>query len=374
MKLNEIKLENFRNIEKMVCNPCESVNIIYGDNAQGKTNLIESIWLFTGNQSFRGSKMSELIQFNQQQTKITILFSDKERQQNAEFSIGSKKNITVNHIPLKKQSELNGVFYAVVFSPSHLSLIKDGPQNRRKFIDIAVSQIKPQYDDYLSKYEKILEQRNAFLKYSNRYPNLEQDIDIWDIQLSKIGTILSIYRNDYIKKLLSFSQLIYKGLSSKKEEFFIQYISTIYENMDEITVYDDKQVEQYYNKLKETYHLDVKLGYTTCGIHRDDLEITINGHSVKNFGSQGQQRSSVIALKLSEAGILKKATGENPIILLDDVMSELDEKRQDYILNHVKEMQVFITCCDVSNTEKLKNGRVFHIQNGEINEVYDIKT
>lgn len=280
--------------------------------------------------------------------------------------------MTLNHVKLKKQSEFNGSFYAVVFSPFHLSLIKEGPQNRRKFIDIAVSQIKPQYEDYLNKYEKILEQRNAFLKYSDRYPTLEQDIDIWDIQLSKIGTILSIYRNDYVKKLLAFSQPIYQGLSAKKESFSIQYVSTVFDHIEEVTTYDDIYVETYYQKLKESFATDVKLGYTTCGIHRDDLDFWINGHSVKSFGSQGQQRSCVIALKLSEAGILKRATGENPIILLDDVMSELDEKRQDYILNHVKEMQVFITCCDVSNTEKLKKGRVFHIQNGAIKETYDM--
>ncbi len=273
---------------------------------------------------------------------------------------------------LKSQSELSGNFYAVAFSPSDLSFIKEGPKNRRKFIDMAISQIKPQYKNYLVTYDKLIEQRNALLKSASLYTKLRQDIDVWDIQLSKIGTIISIYRNDYIKKLLAVAKEIYQGLSSKREEFSIKYISTIYDEIEKINVYDDIQVECYYQKLKETFENDVKQGYTTCGIHRDDLEVYIDGHLAKLFGSQGQQRSSVITIKLSEACLLKRITGENPIILLDDVMSELDEKRQDYILNHVKEMQVFITCCDVTNTIRLKKGRLFHIEKGNIIDVKEI--
>lgn len=372
MKLNKLELNCYRNINHLELYPCQTINVIYGENAQGKTNIIESLWLFTGNNSFRGSKMNELIQFNCDYSKVEIRFEDKKREQNASFLFSNKKKIKLNQVELKSQLELNGNFYAVVFSPADLTFIKEGPKNRRKFIDMAISQIKPQYKNYLLTYEKLIEQRNALLKSSNQYPNLRKDIDIWDIQLSKIGTIISIYRNDYIKKMLAVAKDIYKGLSSKREEFFIKYISTIYENIDDIIVYDDKQVECYYDKLKESFENDIRQGYTTCGIHRDDLEIYIDGYLVKNYGSQGQQRSSVITLKLSEAGLLKRITGENPIILLDDVMSELDEKRQDYILNHVREMQVFITCCDVTNTVRLINGRLFHIEKGKIVDIKDI--
>lgn len=368
MKLNKLKLENFRNIQKLEMNPCDNINVIYGENAQGKTNIIESIWLFTGNNSFRGSKLNELISFNCDYAKLFIEFEDKKRKQIADMIFSNKKKIKLNNVELKSQAELNGTFYAVVFSPTDLSLIKDGPKNRRRFLDIAISQINPQYKNYLNTYDKLVEQRNALLKKTNTYKNLKNDIDIWDIQLSKIGTIISIYRNDYIKKIIPITKNIYNGLSSQREDFLLKYVSTIYEKIENITVYNDVQVEHYYNKLKSTFENDISNGCTTCGIHRDDIEIYIDGYLVKTYGSQGQQRSSVITLKLSEAGLLKKITGENPIILLDDVMSELDEKRQDYILNHVKNMQVFITCCDVTNTIRLKKGNIFKIKNGEIIE------
>lgn len=366
MKLNKLNLENFRNIKKLEINPCDNINVIYGENAQGKTNIIESIWLFTGNNSFRGSKLNEFISFNCDYSKLFIEFEDKKRKQKAQMIFSNKKKIKLNNVELKSQVELNGNFYAIAFSPTDLSLIKDGPKNRRRFLDIAISQINPQYKNYLNTYDKLVEQRNALLKKTNTYKNLKNDIDIWDIQLSKIGTIISIYRNDYIKKIIPITENIYSGLSSQREQFSIKYISTIYEEIENITVYDDVQVEYYYKKLKSSFETDISNGCTTCGIHRDDIEIYIDGHLVKTYGSQGQQRSSVITLKLSEAGLLKKITGENPIILLDDVMSELDEKRQDYILNHVKNMQVFITCCDVTNTIRLKKGNIFRIKNGEI--------
>lgn len=369
MKLNELNINDFRNISKMKMCPCDYINIIYGSNAQGKTNIIEAIWLFSGNQSFRGAKQQELIMFEKEAAVLNIKFEDNKRVQEASLIFSNKKKIKLNGVELKTFSELNGNFYAVVFSPAHLSLIKEGPKNRRKFIDIAISQIKPQYKNYLNTYDKLLEQRNALLKCSNTYTDLKNDIDIWDIQIAKIGTIISIYRNDYIKKLHKAAIEIYNGISNSKEKFDLKYVSTVYSNIENVSVYEDEQVDIYYNKLKETYMNDVKQGSTSCGIHRDDIDIFIGGHSVKTYGSQGQQRSCVIALKLSEAKILKKVTGENPIMLLDDVMSELDEMRQDYILNHVKNMQVFITCCDVSNTVRLDNGRIFKIDKGEITEI-----
>ncbi|MEG0691486.1 MAG: DNA replication/repair protein RecF [Oscillospiraceae bacterium] len=373
MKLNKIELLNYRNIKNMEIIPGDGINVFYGDNAQGKTNLIEAIWLFTGNNSFRGAKAAELIMFDQDVASLAIDFSDQQRNQKAKMILSSKKKLTLNNVELKSMSELNGNFYAVVFSPAHLSFIKDGPKNRRRFIDIAVSQIKPQYDSYMQRYEKLIDQRNALLKNSHSYQNLEQNIEVWDLQLAKIGTIISIYRNDYIHKLEQLAKKIYEGLSSKKENFTIHYVSTVFEQIKEVTVYDDDKVMQYQEILKANFQTDVRQGYTTIGIHRDDLDIFIDGKSVKTYGSQGQQRSSVIALKLAEAQLLKKVTGENPIMLLDDVMSELDVSRQDYILNHVRGMQVFITCCDVSNTLKLNNGCIFKINNGALQEFCNIE-
>lgn len=373
MQLKKLELFQYRNIKNMKVEPCDTVNVIYGENAQGKTNLIEAIWLFTGNNSFRGSKTSELIQFNQQECSLSMEFKDEKRIQKIDLFFSNKKKIKLNGVDLKSLNELNGNFFCVVFSPSHLSFVKEGPKNRRKFIDIAISQIKPQYKNYLITYEKLLDQRNALLKSSSLYPNIREDIDIWDMQIAKIGTIISIYRNDYIKKLMILAKDIYKGLSSKREDFSLFYQSTIYEDISVVESYEDCWVNHYYQCLKDNFDYDLRQGYTTCGIHRDDLEILIDDHSVKTYGSQGQQRSCVITLKLGEAALLKKVTNENPIILLDDVMSELDEKRQDYILNHVKNMQVFITCCDFTNTIRLKEGRLFHIEKGEIIKISEVK-
>lgn len=369
MKITNLFLKNYRNISSLELEPCPSINVIYGDNAQGKTNLMEAIWLFSGNNSFRGAKQNELIQFEHQNSLISLQFEDARRLQKAEielFSINAKKKIKLNNVEMKGFSELNGNFLCVVFSPTHLSLVKDGPKNRRRFLDIAISQIKPQYKNYLASYEKLVEQRNALVKTAFKNTNLQSEIDVWDIQLAKIGTIITIYRNDYLKKLVLIAKKLYKGISSQKEELSLNYNSTIFENSDNVTIYDENNVDTYYQKLKSSFETDTKQGFTTCGIHRDDLEIYIDGRSIKTYGSQGQQRSSVITLKLSEARLLFKIKNENPIILLDDVMSELDESRQDFILNHVRDMQVFITCCDISSTMKLSKGRIFKISNGQI--------
>lgn len=368
MKLNHMTLRSFRNMSELAITPCGGINIIYGDNAQGKTNLMEGIWLFTGNSSFRGSKASELIRFGQEEAQLSITFSDREREQKAQLQLGSRRKITLNQVELKTASELKGNFYAVVFSPSHLSFVKEGPKFRRRFLDIAISQIRPQYEEYMQLYERLLEQRNALLRNASQYRNLEQNIEIWNMQLAKAGTILTIYRRDYVRKLKKFSSSIYSGLSGRKEDFSLQYLSTVFDEAADVTAYTDEAVSLYEEKLRESFSLDLKQGYTTVGVHRDDLEIEIDGKPVKIYGSQGQQRSTVITLKLAEAMLLKKATGEDPIMLLDDVMSELDVSRQSYILNQLEGMQVFITCCDVSNTLKLQKGTIFRMENGRIVE------
>lgn len=374
MNLTSLTLNSYRNINQISISPSDFINVIYGDNAQGKTNIIEAIWLFTGNASFRGARYQEMISFNKKKAGIEIRFKDEKREQKASILLLNEgsltKRIRLNNVEVKRFSELTGNFFAVVFSPTHLSLVTDGPKNRRNFLDAAISQIKPQYKEYLSTYEKLLSQRNSLLK--SNFSNLEQQLDIWNIQIAKAGTIISIYRNDYIKKLTEICKKYYKGLSSQKEEFDIKYISTIYDNIDEITSYNDAAIDIYYQKLKQNFEVDIKNGFTTSGIQRDDIELLVNKLEVKTYGSQGQQRSSVITLKLGEANLFKKVTGENPVMLLDDVMSELDEKRQDYILNHVADMQVFITCCDKENIKKLKKGKVFKIEDGSVIEKEEI--
>ena len=368
MRIDRLEIRDYRNIEEALLVPHSNVNIIYGRNAQGKTNLLESIWLCSGNKSFRGAKESQMIRFKKQIFQIQLDFSDKERMQHIRYSAGEKRKILLNGVPLKSFSELSGEFYCVVFNPDDLDIVKDGPSCRRQFLDTAICQIKPVYGRYLGQYENVLEQRNVLLKEIRKQSYSEDMLEIWDIQLAKLGTILSIFRKDYLEKLRTVGQKIYAGFSGGKEQIGMEYRSTIFPESIELKIYSDELINEYRKMLKESREDDIRLRSTTRGIHRDDFEIEIDGLSAKQFGSQGQQRSCAITLKLSEAALLKNIAGENPVVLLDDVMSELDQERQHYILNKVKEFQVFITCCDLSNTLQLEDGKIFYVEDGKIME------
>lgn len=370
MLAESLKTENFRNLANGVVTFSERMNVIFGDNAQGKTNLIEAIWLFSGAKSFRGARDGELTAFGQELTSLTLSFRDRERSQTAEirFGGGEKKKALLNRVPLEGASKLAGSFYTVVFSPAHLSIVSEGPKNRRRFLDNAISQINPRYRDYLDQYEKVLAQRGALLRDCWKFPSLRETIEIWDDQLARLGSILTIYRKDYVKKLGRAAARIYAGLSREKEQLSVSYRSTIFDPQQAVSVYDDATIRAYGQALSDSLGEDIRTGMTAVGIHRDDLEVEIDGRSARIYGSQGQKRSGALALKLAEASLLAGITGENPVILLDDVMSELDAHRQDYILNHVKNNQVFLTCCDLSNTLQLREGSVFRVEGGRISQ------
>lgn len=366
MKLDLLTTYQFRNLKEITFEAQPGINIIYGDNAQGKTNLMEAVWLLTGNKSFRGAKENELATIGKQRYKLYAEFTNTERLQTAEVWYESNKKAKLNGVALKSATELARSFFAVAFSPTDLQLIKETPEKRRHFLDTAIGQLKPSYQNYLVQYGKVLAQRNALLKEVGRFPDLRPTIDLWDEQLAKLGTILTIYRNDYVSKLSVFLKQIYEGISSGKEEIGITYRSSVFEENDPITKYTDSIINIYYNVLQSKLEEDLTVGFTSCGIHRDDLEFTVNGISAKSFGSQGQQRSCAISLKLAESELLANVSGEQPIILLDDVMSELDVRRQDYILNHLGHQQVILTCCDLSNTLRLKSGNIYKMENGRL--------
>lgn len=364
MKINSVKLNNFRNISSMELHATDGVNVIYGENAQGKTNILEAIWLFTGCKSFRGSKDTEFIKFNEDIAKINIDFSDNVRNKKSEIIIGNKKkNVSLNGVSLRSSSELIGSFYAVIFSPSHLSLIKDGPSGRRRFLDTALCQLKPSYAEHLAGYRRALLQRNALLKDLHLSPQLYDILDSLDDQLSRYSAAVISERLKYIEILSQYSKQIYAGISENKEYFNVTYSRNDITDIN-ISVNDlyNLELERIKNARKE----DVLYKTTTIGPHRDDIDILINNVSARSFGSQGQQRSCALALKLGESEIIKKITGETPVALLDDVMSELDEKRQDYVLNHINDRQVFLTCCDPSQVLRLCGGKSFLINGGEI--------
>lgn len=359
MKINSIEIENFRNIEKLKLN-FEDVNIIWGENAQGKTNLIEAIYLFTGSKSFRGVKDKELVKFGEKKAELKIDFENKSRKQNAELSIMGRRTAKLNEIEKKSATALGDELKAVIFSPVHLSMVKDGPIERRKFIDNSLCQLKSNYRSVLKEYNRCLVQRNMLLKDIKNNFNLEDMLYIWDKNLAKSGAKIIYQREKYVEALLPFATEIFDGLSKGREKIDLR-LNCGFECKN-LTV---SEIENEFAKqLISNRNNDLINKITTVGPHRDDMEILINGKSARLYGSQGQQRSCVLALKLAEASLLKEMTDDEPLALLDDVMSELDESRQDYILNHIKNWQVFITCCDANTVLRLKKGKTFHIENG----------
>lgn len=359
MKINSIEIENFRNIEKLNLN-FDNVNIIYGENAQGKTNLIEAIYLFTGSKSFRGVKDKELIKFDNAFSKLKINFENKSRVQNAEIIIEKNRRASLNGIKKKSPSVLGEELKAVIFSPVHLSMVKDGPAERRKFIDNALCQLKFNYRNVLKEYNRALLQRNMLLKDIAKNNSLTDMLYIWDKNLAASGAKIIYQRNKYIETLIPYAKEIFSGLSGGKENIDL-FLKGAFE-------YNNLTVKEIENQLVFAFEKsrgnDFMNRITTIGPHRDDMEILINNKSARIYGSQGQQRSCVLALKLAEASLLKEMTQDEPLALLDDVMSELDISRQDYILNHIKNWQIFITCCDANTVLRLKNGKTFHIENG----------
>ena len=365
MKINSVTLYDFRNISEMTLFANDEVNVIYGQNAQGKTNILEALWLFTGCKSFRGSKDSEFIKFNSEFSKISLEYTDKIREKKAEIIFSDKKKAFLNGVEKKSTAEFIGEFYAVIFSPSHLSLIKDGPNVRRKFLDTAICQIKPKYAKTLKDYKKILLERNSLLKDIQYHSELFDVLDSWDEQLAKYSALIIKDRIKYINLLSEKSEEIYAGISENKEKFSLKYLC----GLDSLEKTDVNDIYDFLTeKIKEARKEDILFKTTSVGPHRDDIEIKIDDMSARSFGSQGQQRSCALALKLGESEIIKDITGENPVALLDDVMSELDEKRQDYVLNHIKERQVFLTCCDPSQVLRLCKGKSFLIESGKIKE------
>ena len=364
MTVKHLSCKNFRNFGELDFFPQESMNVIFGDNAQGKTNLLEAIWLFCGAKSFRGAKDREMVGFQSEAAVNTcdFLFGGVER--SAKITIQQKRSAELSGKPLSSASGLAGSFYCIVFSPLDLNLVNDGPAVRRKFLDTAIGQIYPLYNEKLRSYMKALMQRNSILRDIKQHPDLTILLDDFERTLAVLTAEILKYRRRYIQILSEIIPDIYGGISGKREELNICYQSKIPERTPS---------EEIVQILKKSRNEDIFTGNTSVGPHRDDLELFLNDHPLKSYGSQGQRRSAALTLKLSEARVLKKITGEFPIALLDDVMSELDTARQDFILNHIKDWQVFITCCDPGNIKGLKDGAVFSMREGHISHFTVLK-
>ena len=363
MIVKSLEFKSFRNLEDNKIYPCDGVNIIYGDNAQGKTNLLEAVWMFSGGHSFRGAKESELINFESKKSEITMDFFSQQRDQSATIRFsGNKKEVYINEVKKPSSAYLSECFSAVVFSPEHLSLVKNGPSLRRKFIDGAICQQDVKFAVLLSKYNRTVFQRNALLKEIYRHPELEETLCIWDDSLILLGAKIIAKRLEYLKKLIVSAKEFHSGISSQKEELSIEYVSSsCVEITDTEQIIADKLRDNFIRCKKE----DIKLSCTNCGPHRDDLEFFINGIKAKIFASQGQQRSIILSLKLAEAQMLWQYFEEPPVVLLDDVLSEIDRNRQEFLLSNTKGCQTFITGCEVPVYEN-ETAKIFTIEKGRV--------
>lgn len=365
MNVTRLAFEEFRNLNNDEIFPCDTINVIYGSNAQGKTNLLEAVWLFTGGHSFRGTKDAELPRLvngkNSDSAKISMSLFTEGREQKLELMLKSgRRSSVINGVEKKSGSALIGKFCAVIFSPEHLLLVKEGPQRRRAFIDGALCQAKPAYARVLASYNKALSQRNALLKDIVRHPELKDTLDIWDERLVHFGTQVVLERMEFCNRLAPKAAQIYAGIAKERETVEFGYSTQCAgETPTEVA-------QELSRALQNAQNNDIRLGFTSVGPHRDDLSVTINGLSARTYGSQGQQRSIVLALKLAEADLLFEKTGERPVILLDDVMSELDMSRRDYLLNHLNDRQVFITCCDPETVKLMESGKGFKIEGGTV--------
>lgn len=358
MTVTSLKASQFRNLKQVALTPCDGMNVLYGDNAHGKTNLLEALWLMTGGKSFRGTKDADLVMFGCETSTVEASFIAEGREQTARIEIETRRKATLNGIPQPAANRLTGHFCAVIFSPDHLSLIKEGPEGRRRFIDAACCQLRPLYMKVLTDYTRVLTQRNKLIKAVKSGEQAYDEIlmEAFDERLAVSGAGVRKFRADYIEALRLITCEMYDQLSKGRELLTLAYE-------------EQADAEVLLAQLRQARQTDLKAGFTTVGPHRDDITVEIAGTSARLFGSQGQQRSAVLALKLAEATLLSKGYGEKPVILLDDVMSELDRSRQEYILNRIDGFQVFITCCDPSAVSGLVGGCVFHVQNGEIGDM-----
>ncbi len=371
MHINSLKLTNFRNYELLDMKFGSGYNIIYGNNAQGKTNIIEALYMCAAGRSHRTSRDMELIKA----TDTICSGFGIELQMDAEennYIIGikyeknEKKKITINEIPVKRLGDLMGHLNAVIFSPEDLNIIKEGPSERRRFLDMTISQLKPTYFYDLQQYARILFQRNVLLKEINAGKGMEDTLEIWNQHLVKTGSRIMKARMHFIEKLGIKAHDRHLKLTNNAEDLKIAYDPS-FPVGNEINIENNIIEEKFLKELERQSKKEIIKCVTLVGPQRDDYDIVLNGMSTKQYGSQGQQRTSVLSIKLAEIDIMREERGEYPVLLLDDVMSELDGNRRKYLFDNIGEIQTFITCTDKGNFASIeKTARFFNIVEGKV--------
>ena len=351
MYITRITVSGFKNLKEIDLIPGRDFNIIYGQNAQGKTNLLEAIWISTGCRSFRGSKEKDYLAFDEDEFDIKIQFEDEQRTQEISYRMVRKnmknKLITLNGVVQKNSSRLFENFKCIAFLPDDIELIRGTPEKRRSFVDLCYSQLKPKSMSFIRKYDQLTAQRNAVIKNIILGRDTEESLEIWDRQLAAVGSYITFMRNQYVERLNRYCKELYSRIAGEGEELSVAYQSNIFSSDFEYPAAPDTSMtEVYYSRLRSSVSDDIRLGYTHTGAGRDDIVLKINGLSVKDYGSQGQQKSTALVMRLAQAQIYREEKRESPVILLDDVMGELDERRQKFVCSIIADMQVFITTCN----------------------------
>ena len=357
MIIKSIDLSNFRNYEQLHIEFEEGTNILYGDNAQGKTNILEAAYLSGTTKSHKGSKDKEMIRFDCEESHIRTIVEKNNKEYQIDMHLRSRgsKGVAINKLPIKKASELFGILNIIFFSPEDLNIIKNGPAERRRFLDLELCQLDKVYLADLTKYNKILNQRNKLLKDIYHRPELMDTLSVWDLQLIECGKRIITRRKTFINELNNIIGTIHSNITGGKESIILRYEP----NVEDIFFGD----ELYKAKQK-----DLKLAQTTVGPHRDDMLFSVNGIDIRKFGSQGQQRTAALSLKLSEIEIVKQSIHNTPVLLLDDVLSELDSNRQNYLLNSICDIQTIITCTGLEEfvRNRFHINKVFRVVNGTV--------
>lgn len=357
MIIKSIELKNFRNYGQLQIDFDAETNILFGDNAQGKTNILESAYVSATTKSHKGSRDKEMIRFGEDEAHIRTIVN--KRDQDFQIDLHLKKNrakgIAVNQVPIKKASDLFGILNIILFSPEDLNIIKDGPAERRRFLDLELCQLDKIYLSDLTAYNKVLKQRNTLLKDMIYRPDLKDTLSIWDEQLVEYGKRIIRRRQTFIDELHEVVQNIHSKLSGNRELLTLRYEPCV-----ESIFFQDE--------LFRAGDRDRKLCQTSVGPHRDDISFMIGDIDIRKFGSQGQQRTAALSLKLSEIELVKQTIKDTPVLLLDDVLSELDSNRQNYLLNSIHDIQTIITCTGLDEfvKNKFRIHRIFQVTDGTV--------
>lgn len=363
MILKSIELKNFRNYEDLDLKFDSGTNILFGDNAQGKTNILEAAYVSGTTKSHKGSRDKDMIRFGEDESHIRTIVEKqgKEYQLDIHLKKNRSKGIAINKVPIKKASELFGILNMVFFSPEDLNIIKNGPSERRRFLDTEICQLDKIYLSDLTRYNKILMQRNRLLKDMQHQPQLMETLPVWDMQLVEYGKRLIRRRRQFVEELSEIVTGIHRNISGKREELVLRYEPNI----------DAEFLEDELNRVREK---DRKYAQTSVGPHRDDISFFIRGVDIRKFGSQGQQRTSALSLKLSEIELVRQTIHDTPVLLLDDVLSELDSNRQNYLLNSIHDIQTMITCTGLDEfvRNRFQIDKVFHVIDGHVSETTEM--